>query len=111
MTICRSQSASDGRSPPRSGAVAGTLGRGRGAAIASCAAVSNPPSETISARSIAFDSSRMLPGQACASSASRASRLSRGLALAHAGADRAHEVVGEEQDVVAALAQRRQVRW
>ena len=58
---------------------------------------------------MAFCSSRMLPGHECASNSSRASPLKRGSLPFHLGAELAHEVIGEEQDVFAPLAQRRQM--
>src|SRR5256712_13107118 len=93
---------------------AGTPGRdaspdgSRGRVSPSCAAVMSPASETISARSIAFWSSRMFPGHGYVSSSSRASRQPR-LPLAHPLAQAADEFLGEEHHVLAALAQRRQV--
>ena len=61
------------------------------------------------ARSIAFSSSRMLPGQAIRPEQRHAPpRRCPVIGLPHLLRELRHEVLGEQRDVVAALAQRRQ---
>ncbi len=62
--------------------------------IPKCVGGESPPSETMSARSTAFASSRILPGHRCDTSRLRASRLSPTLAPTDAQAQLPHEGAG-----------------
>ena len=93
------------RRPPAGSALAGAGARRRAAGrrrSARWAAVTSVPSEVMRLRSMAFCSSRMLPGHEWRSSSSqRLGRQRRDRRLPILAAERAEEVVGEEQDVLA----------
>ena len=86
------------RRPPGRGAGRGT--RGRAAAIVS-------PGTMIIRRSMTLRSSRTLPGHAYACSALVAARSSVLARRPYSRANSGHEVLGEQRDVLAPLAQRR----
>ena len=97
------------RGPPAAGPTDSASGDRSWGTIPKWSAVRSPPSETISARSTAFASSRISPGQRWDRRRARASRLSPGLSPANPCTQLAHEVICQEQDIVAAFAQGREV--
>ena len=76
-----------------------------GTGMARWAAVTRVPSQVMSARSMAFCSSRMFPGHVCRRQYLAGVPTQRHIALAHLGREAAEERVGEEEHIVASFPQ------